>query len=122
MTVSLGMHTKFLKIGFQQHVFFTKLSIGIDFIYLLLFTFLVYSNINGISKQYIFNTHYFINFNKIIFLTIIYLNFYQTRILPGTMSIRLPVKYTVVARWLASKSIAVPGLTKWVTSAIWTPT
>lgn len=38
------------------------------------------------------------------------------------MSIRLPVKYTVVARWLASRSIAVPGLTKWVTSAICTPT
>lgn len=42
--------------------------------------------------------------------------------LPGTMSILLSTRYTVVARRAASLSIAVPGLMKCDTSAIWTPT
>lgn len=40
----------------------------------------------------------------------------------GNISIRRSHKYTVVPRLAASSSIAVPLLTKCVTSAIWTPT
>lgn len=42
--------------------------------------------------------------------------------LPGTMSIRRLVKYTVVLRFWASLSNAVWGRIKWDTSAMWTPT
>ena len=40
----------------------------------------------------------------------------------GSISILLSTRYTVVPLMAASSSRAVCGLTKWVTSAMWTPT
>ena len=40
---------------------------------------------------------------------------------PGSISVLLSTRYTVVDLKAASLSIAASGFTKWVTSAIWTP-